>query len=123
MAKVCKENDYKRPNLVSEKIIDIKNGRHPLQELCVNTYVPNDTYSAVDNHLVTLLTGPNSCGKSIYLKQVALIVYMAHIGCFVSADSATIGLIDQIYTRIQTIEDISTRMSAFLIDIRQVFVI
>ncbi|XP_077300745.1 mutS protein homolog 5-like [Arctopsyche grandis] len=119
LAKVCKDNDYKRPVLTSEKIIKIKNGRHPLQELCADYYVPNDTHSDVNKNLISLLTGPNSCGKSIYLKQVALVVYMAHIGCFVPAEVATIGLIDQIYTRIQTVEDVSTRMSAFLIDLRQ----
>lgn len=120
LAKVCKDNDYKRPILTLEKIIKIKNGRHPLQELCADYYVPNDTHSDVNKNLVSLLTGPNSCGKSIYLKQVALVVYMTHIGCFVPAEAATIGLIDQIYTRIQTVEDVSTRMSAFLIDLRQV---
>lgn len=123
IAKTCKENDYKRPVITTGKIIDITNGRHPLQELCINNYVPNSTKSSMDSSLVTILTGPNSSGKSIYLKQVALIVYMAHIGCFVPAEAATIGLIDHIYTRVQTVEDISNRMSAFLIDLRQVLIL
>lgn len=123
IAKTCKENDYQRPILTTDKMIDITNGRHPLQELCINNYVPNSTKSSLDSTLVTVLTGPNSSGKSIYLKQVALIVYMAHIGCLVPAEAATIGLIDHIYTRVQTVEDISNRMSAFLIDLRQVVVI
>ena len=72
-------------------------------------------------HASTLiLTGPNYSGKSIYLKQVAIIVYMAHIGCFVPADAATIGLTDKILTRIATRETVSKMQSAFMIDLQQV---
>jgi len=66
------------------------------------------------------LLGPNASGKSVYLKQVALICYMAHIGSFVPADQATIGLLDHIRTRIQTVESCATQMSAFFIDLKQV---
>ena len=67
-----------------------------------------------------IMTGPNYSGKSVYLKQVALIVYMAHVGCFVPADSATVGLTDKILTRISTRESVSRFQSAFMIDLQQV---
>lgn len=67
-----------------------------------------------------VLTGPNYSGKSVYLKQVAIIVYMAHIGCFVPADAATIGLTDKILTRISTRETVSKMQSAFMIDLQQI---
>ncbi|KAH9515439.1 MutS protein msh5 [Bulinus truncatus] len=110
------EFSYVRPNMVQETIIEISSGRHPLQELCCSPYVPNDTNMGVEQSKMKLLTGPNACGKSIYLKQVALIVYMAHIGSFVPALSANIGPIDKIFTRIKSIESISEGMSTFLQD-------
>ena len=122
---------------------------HILQEQTVPAYVANDTYleggqgspeiealsefrsnSKSENFQRTehetgrpsmlILTGPNYSGKSVYLKQVALIVYMAHVGCFVPAESATIGLTDKILTRIATRETVSRFQSAFLIDLQQV---
>lgn len=117
---MCKENDYQKPILTTERMIDIKQGRHPLQEHCVDNYVPNDVKASDKSELVTILTGPNACGKSVYLKQVALIIYMAHIGCYVPAEYAKIPLLNNIHTRIQTVENAVTRMSAFLIDLRQV---
>lgn len=73
-----------------------------------------------DDPSMLILTGPNYSGKSVYLKQVAIIVYMAHIGCFVPADAATIGLTDKILTRIATRETVSRTQSAFMIDLQQV---
>ncbi|CAJ0825893.1 5140_t:CDS:10 [Entrophospora sp. SA101] len=122
---------------------------HPLQELCVEVFVANDTFiegghgtlidddyqdttmtnmntnglyesSKSNNNSVILLSGANFSGKSVYLKQVALITYMAHIGSFVPAESAIIGLTDKIFTRIQTRETISKIQSAFMIDLQQV---
>ncbi|GLG95196.1 DNA mismatch repair protein spellchecker 1 [Gryllus bimaculatus] len=119
---VARENNYVRPVLTDTRIINIQNGRHPLQELCVNDFVPNDTFSGgkQDTHgLMKILTGPNACGKSVYLKQIALIIYLAHIGSFVPATSATIGLVDHIHTRIQTVESVATQISAFAIDVKQ----
>lgn len=110
------------------------NPSHPLQELCVPAYVENDTFilggpgsdppsspsPTTDGPSALLLTGPNYSGKSVYLKQVATIVYMAHIGCFVPAASATIGITDKILTRIQTRESVSRVQSAFMIDLQQI---
>lgn len=84
---------------------------------------PSQTASfsrALDHPSTLLLTGPNYSGKSVYLKQVAIIVYMAHIGCFVPAAAATIGLTDKILTRITTRETVSKMHSAFMIDLQQV---
>jgi DNA mismatch repair protein MSH5 len=128
--------------MTTENMINIVGGRHPLQELTVPSYVANDTFliggpgsegsnnqdsesnysldSDVDGPSLLLMTGPNYSGKSVYLKQIALIVYMAHIGSFVPAESATIGLTDKILTRIATRESISRAQSAFMIDLQQI---
>ncbi|KAJ7675742.1 DNA mismatch repair protein MutS [Mycena polygramma] len=130
--------EYRRPEMVDENIIDIKQGRHPLQEQVVDTFVPNDahlaggsgnrsvlvgdesTNEAEEWNSIVLCTGANACGKSVYLKQVALIQYMAQIGCFVPAESATLGIVDKIFTRISTRESVSKVQSAFMIDLNQV---
>lgn len=136
------------PRMTTENIIDIKRGRHPLQELIVTSYVANDAFiqggsghkgssiNPAESDLpqspgksadgmsqrasLLMMTGPNYSGKSVYLKQIALIVYMAHLGSFVPADSATIGMTDKILTRIATRESISKAQSAFMIDLQQV---
>lgn len=119
-----------------------------MQEQTVSSFIANDTFLAGGdspaqdgeedaeplNHLsqkeasinsseaptMLMMSGPNYSGKSVYLKQIALIVYMAHVGCFVPADSATIGLTDKILTRITTRESVSKFQSAFMIDLQQV---
>lgn len=123
----------------ASNVIDIRNGRHPLQELAVPHYIPNNCYLRGCSHQgegrdeeteglgdgsgqysnVLILTGPNHSGKSIYLRQVALIVYLAHIGSFVPAQEATIGLTDRILTRMTTKESVCRSESAFSIDLRQ----
>ncbi|KAL5016536.1 hypothetical protein ScPMuIL_006125 [Solemya velum] len=119
LADCAREFGYVRPTMVTNAIIEIKNGRHPLQELCCTPFVPNDTLSGEANSKMKILTGPNASGKSIYLKQVALIVFLAHTGSFVPAKSAVIGLVDRIYTRIRTLESVSVGLSSFMIDINQ----
>ena len=117
-----------RPRLVEENIIDVKGGRHILQEMTVPSYVPNDTRlaggdAAIDGQPapnMLMLTGPNYSGKSVYQKQVALIAYMAQIGSFVPAESCTIGITDKILTRITTTETVSKAHSAFMIDLQQI---
>jgi DNA mismatch repair protein MSH5 len=135
-----------RPRLTTENVIAIKGGRHILQEMTVPSYVPNDAYivggagtgrghsqtpgreslstaitpDGSPSPSMLLLTGPNYSGKSIYQKQVALVVYMAHIGSFVPAESARIGLTDKILTRITTRETVSKMQSAFMIDLQQI---
>ncbi|KAF7193999.1 MutS protein-like 5 [Pseudocercospora fuligena] len=128
-----------RPQMTNDNIIKIKNGRHILQELTVPTFVPNDTYliggigdAESSPHIsrdprtqptqgpnMLILTGPNYSGKSIYLKQIAIIVFMAHIGSFIPASSAKIGLTDKLLTRIATRESVSRIQSAFMIDLQQ----
>jgi len=87
--------------MTKENRLTIINGRNPLQEMCVNTFIPNDT-NVTSNSRLNIITGPNCSGKSVYLKQIALIVYLAHLGCFVPCDKALIGLTDRIFTRIQS---------------------
>lgn len=122
-----------RPRMTEDNIIDIKEGRHLLQEMCVASYVPNDTNlvggsgpATASQHVdvkgpsMLLLTGPNYSGKSVYMKATATIVYMAHVGCFVPCASAIIGLTDKILTRITTRETVSRNQSAFMIELQQV---
>ena len=80
-------------------MLEIVNGRHPLQEKTVIPFIPNNTCMGEKGGRVHLLSGPNSSGKSVYMKQVGLIVYLAHLGCWVPANSATIPLVDNIFTR------------------------
>lgn len=116
---VAREYNYVKPNMVEQQIITVEEGRHPLQEF-LTTFVPNDIYSGNGKSLVKILTGPNASGKSTYLKQIALIVFMAHIGCYVPAKSATIGIITHILTQIKSVDSIALNTSMFLEDIRQV---
>ncbi|GFO04709.1 muts protein homolog 5-like, partial [Plakobranchus ocellatus] len=114
------EFSYTRPKLVQEEVIDIKAGRHPLQEMCCSPYVPNDTFMGGSSSRIQLLTGPNACGKSVYLKQVALIVFMSHIGSFVPAEAACVGPIDRFFSRVKSMESVSSGMSTFLQDSLQI---
>ncbi|KAF9433070.1 MutS protein msh5 [Entomortierella beljakovae] len=153
LAYVARIRNYKRPLLSEKNILHIVNGRHPLQELVVSSFVANNTHLGdlsgsgrpddidefyattscpptieiqseserlYNDNMVMILSGPNSSGKSVYLKQVALITYMAHIGSFVPADSAVIGITDKILTRIQTRETVSSVQSALMTDMQQV---
>lgn len=125
------------PTMTEDNIVSISGGRHPLQELAVPAFISNDciliggsadeaktptSMPDINNIGVSTLviTGPNHSGKSVYVKQVATIVYLAHIGGFVPATGATIGLTDQILTRISTRESVSQAESAFGTDLRQV---
>ena len=108
-----------KPKVVEESIVEIRSGRHPLQEMTVDSFVPNDTVLHESDKMM-ILTGPNYSGKSVYLKQVALAVVMAHVGSFVAAESATIGLTDRILTRIATKETVTKMQSAFMIDLQQI---
>jgi DNA mismatch repair protein MSH5 len=118
------ERDWVEPELVQEPVLLIEGGRHPLCELCVDTFVPNDTVmdAACNQPVLQVLTGPNNSGKSIYLKQVGLIVYLAHLGSWVPAKSCQLGLTDRIFSRIQSLESCSMSHSSFGIDLNQVSV-
>ncbi|KAJ3023757.1 MutS protein msh5 [Thoreauomyces humboldtii] len=122
LAEAARKYNYVRPQMTEQNVLHIVKGRHPLQELCVDTFVPNDISigEQEDFPRMILLTGANFSGKSVYLKQIAVITLMAHIGSFVPAVSAVIGICDKILTRIHTRETVSKTQSSFMIDLLQV---
>lgn len=119
LALVAREHNYVRPILNSETSIIINNGRHPLVESAGNSFVPNTFSSGGPHSKIKVITGPSNCGKSIYLKQVALIVYMAHIGSFVPAESAQIGAVDAILTCMYLEESLLHGLSSFGMQLNQ----
>ncbi|XP_010060318.2 DNA mismatch repair protein MSH5 isoform X1 [Eucalyptus grandis] len=118
LALVARQNNYVRPTLTEETLLDIQNGRHVLQEMTVDTFIPNDTKIFNDGR-INIITGPNYSGKSIYVKQVALIVFLSHIGSFVPAESATVGLTDRIFCAMGS-KLMTAEQSTFMIDLHQV---
>ncbi|XP_044451008.1 DNA mismatch repair protein MSH5 isoform X1 [Triticum aestivum] len=118
LAIVARQNNYVRPILTEDSILEIRNGRHALQEMTVDTFVPNDTKIRSAGR-INIITGPNYSGKSIYIKQVALVVFLAHIGSFVPADSAVVGLTDRIFCAMGS-KSMTTEQSTFMIDLHQV---
>jgi len=121
LAEVAVRHGYVRPTLTDEDIIDIKGGRHPVVEQSVgrDNFVPNDVYLCNKNNQLIILTGPNMSGKSTYLRQVALIILLAQIGSFVPADSADIGIVDRIFTRIGAQEDLAAGQSTFMVEMTE----
>lgn len=119
LGKISLEYQLIKPVMTEESIIIVKNGRHLLQELTVDNFIPNDIYLTKEKN-VAVITGPNGSGKSIYLKQIGLIVYLAHIGSFVPCDRAIVGLTDQIFTRIYSEESVGLSQSSFVIDLNQI---
>nr|POE83008.1 dna mismatch repair protein msh5 [Quercus suber] len=118
LALVAYQNNYVRPTLTTESLLDIQNGRHVLQEMTVDTFIPNDTRILEDGR-IHIITGPNYSGKSIYIKQVALIVFLSHIGSFVPADAAIVGLTDRIFCAMGS-KLLAAEQSTFMIDLHQV---
>ncbi|MCL0069220.1 DNA mismatch repair protein MutS [Dehalococcoidia bacterium] len=120
-AEVAVRNSYVRPQLTNEDAIRISGGRHPVveQALAEAGFVPNDTHLSNSDAQLIVLTGPNMAGKSTYLRQVALIVLLAQIGSFVPADSAAIGLVDRIFTRVGLMDDLATGRSTFMIEMTE----
>ena len=118
LAEVARRYSYVRPRLTTDNEIVITQGRHPVVErsLIDTSFVPNDARLSNDDAQLVVLTGPNMSGKSTYLRQVALIVLLAQIGSFVPADSAIIGLVDRIFTRIGAREDITAGQSTFMVE-------
>ena len=115
-------NNYSKPEIAINGIIDIKNGRHPVVELMQKDemFVPNDTYLDFTSNRMAVITGPNMSGKSTYMRQVALITLMAQIGCFVPADYAKISVVDQIFTRIGASDDLTAGQSTFMVEMSEV---
>ncbi len=120
-AEVAEKYDYCRPKINNEGKIVIKEGRHPVVEQLrlSEKFIPNDCYLDTDNEQILMITGPNMAGKSTYLRQVALICIIAQMGCFVPAKSATIGVIDQIFTRIGASDDLARKLSTFMIEMTE----
>ena len=122
LAELAESENYVRPVVDMSEDIDIKAGRHPVVEKMMasegNSFVPNDILLDGEKRLM-VLTGPNMAGKSTYMRQAALIVLMAQIGSFVPADSARIGLVDHIFTRIGASDDISTGQSTFMVEMKE----
>jgi DNA mismatch repair protein MutS len=118
LAEVAVRHNYHRPQLTSDDVIAISGGRHPVveQSLTGESFIPNDTYLSNKDSQLIILTGPNMSGKSTYLRQVALVMLLAQMGSFVPADSATIGLVDRIFTRIGAQEDLAAGQSTFMVE-------
>ena len=118
LAETAVRHNYTRPELSEGLGIDIVHGRHPVVErnLDLGAFVPNDTELANDDAQIVILTGPNMAGKSTYLRQVGLIVLMAQIGSFVPADSARIGIVDRVFTRVGLQDDLATGQSTFMVE-------
>ncbi|MDW8288991.1 MAG: DNA mismatch repair protein MutS, partial [Flammeovirgaceae bacterium] len=121
-ATVAQKNNYTRPQLLEECVLDIKEGRHPVieQQLPLGEqYVPNDLYVDDTQQQILIITGPNMAGKSAILRQTALIVLMAQIGCYVSAQSARIGIVDKIFTRVGASDNLSRGESTFMVEMTE----
>ena len=119
---VSEENKYVRPEINDSYIIDIKNGRHPVIEKMLpidESYVANDVYLDSDQQQLIVITGPNMSGKSALLRQTALIVLLAQIGCYVPASEAKIGLVDKIFTRVGASDNISVGESTFMVEMHE----
>ncbi len=121
LADVADKNNYCRPDVYEGGSIDIREGRHPVVELVTKgAFIPNDSLLDTDANRLSIITGPNMAGKSTYMRQVALIVLMAQIGSFVPADSAQIGVVDRIFTRVGASDDLATGQSTFMIEMSEV---
>jgi len=121
-AKTAEKNSYIRPRIDGSGVIDIRQGRHPVIETQLplgENYVPNDIYLDNEKQQIIIITGPNMAGKSALLRQTALIVLMAQIGSFVPAESAGIGLVDKIFTRVGASDNISLGESTFMVEMTE----
>lgn len=122
LAYVAEKNHYCRPKINTRGVIDIKGGRHPVVEQMMDQqlFIDNDTYLDNKKQRVSIITGPNMAGKSTYMRQSALIVLMAQIGCFVPAKSANIGIVDRIFTRVGASDDLASGQSTFMVEMNEV---
>ena len=121
-ANVARENKYIRPVIEDSDVIDIRQGRHPVIEKQLpvgEKYIANDVFLDADSQQIIIITGPNMAGKSALLRQTALITLLAQIGCFVPAESARIGLVDKIFTRVGASDNISVGESTFMVEMNE----
>ena len=121
-AEAAFKNHYVKPLLSTDGKIIIKDGRHPVVEKVVTTgaFIPNDTYLDMDSNSFSIITGPNMAGKSTYMRQVALITLMSQIGSFVPARSATLPVVDKIFTRVGASDDLASGQSTFMMEMNEV---
>lgn len=121
-AQVAEDMNYCKPVINKDGIIDIKEGRHPVIEKMLPTgeFIANDTYLDKNENRLSIITGPNMAGKSTYMRQVALITLMAQVGSFVPAQSAVIGVVDKIFTRVGASDDLSMGQSTFMVEMMEV---
>ena len=121
-ANVARENKYIRPVIDESDVIDIRQGRHPVIEKQLpvgEKYIANDVYLDSETQQIIIITGPNMAGKSALLRQTALITLMAQMGCFVPAESARIGMVDKIFTRVGASDNISVGESTFMVEMNE----
>jgi DNA mismatch repair protein MutS len=121
-ATVARRNNYVKPVITEDNRLDIRDGRHPVieQQLPVGeSYVPNDLYLDDSSQQIIIITGPNMAGKSALLRQTALIVLMAQMGCYVPAKSASVGLVDKIFTRVGASDNLSRGESTFMVEMTE----
>jgi len=121
-AQVSLENNYVKPEITMDSIVDIKDGRHPVIEqiLLDHPFTPNDVYLDKSDNRLLIITGPNMSGKSTFMRQTAIIVLMAQIGCFVPARYAKIGVVDRIFTRVGASDDLTAGQSTFMVEMNEV---
>ncbi len=122
LALVAERNNYCRPKINENGVIDIKNGRHPVVEKMIanDMFIANDTFLDNAKNRISIITGPNMAGKSTYMRQTALIVLMAQLGSFVPATSANIGIVDRIFTRVGASDDLASGQSTFMVEMTEV---
>ena len=120
-AEVAARNAYVRPEITSDDGLEVRAGRHPVVELTLEDerFVPNDVHLDCSEQQLLIITGPNMAGKSTYLRQVALIALMAQMGSFVPAESATIGIVDRIFSRVGASDDLATGQSTFMVEMTE----
>lgn len=122
-AQVAIQNNYVKPEITLESVIDIKDGRHPVIEKMMRDdkqFTPNDTFLDLGDNRLIIITGPNMSGKSTFMRQTAIIVLMAQIGCFVPARYAKIGVVDKIFTRVGASDDLTAGQSTFMVEMNEV---
>jgi DNA mismatch repair protein MutS len=121
LASLARERNYCRPVLVSEPVLNITDGRHPVLDAAEpsGTFVPNDTVLDADRGLIQLITGPNMSGKSTFIRQTALLCIMAQLGSFIPAKSATIGVCDRIFARVGASDEIARGQSTFMVEMTE----
>lgn len=122
LAEAAFKNNYVKPLMSNQPLIDIKQGRHPVIEKMIehDLFIHNDTYLDGHEHRFSIITGPNMAGKSTYMRQVALITLMTQVGSFVPAESATIGPVDRIFTRVGASDDLASGQSTFMVEMTEV---